>query len=69
MKKLPAVLNRIGRIERHSACYPVLIGISTSLVAIFVVLSRKERFGMPHAAGIALVILAVSCLAWAEWRS
>jgi len=29
----------------------------------------KERFGMAHAAGLALVVLGVSCLAWAELRS
>lgn len=49
--------------------YPILIGISVSLVSIFAVFLLKERFGMAHAAGLALVILGVSCLAWAEWRS
>jgi multidrug transporter EmrE-like cation transporter len=49
--------------------YPTLIGISLSLVAIFAVFFLKERFGMAHAAGISLVILGISCPAWAEWRS
>jgi small multidrug resistance pump len=49
--------------------YPILIGISILLVAIFAVFFLKERFGMAHASGIALVILGVSCLAWTEWRS
>jgi small multidrug resistance pump len=46
--------------------YPILVGISVSLVAIVAVFLLKERFGMMHAAGIALVILGVSCLSWAE---
>lgn len=49
--------------------YPILIGISVSLVAIFAVFFLKERFSSAHLAGIALVIVGVSCLAWAEWRS
>lgn len=49
--------------------YPTLIGMSLSLVAIFAVFFLKERFSMAHAAGISLVILGISCLAWAEWRS
>lgn len=49
--------------------YPILIGISVSLVAILAGLVLKERFGMTHAAGLVLVVLGVSCLALAEWRS
>jgi multidrug transporter EmrE-like cation transporter len=46
--------------------YPILTGVSMSLVAIFAVFFLREKLGLVHAAGIALVILGVSCLAWAE---
>jgi multidrug transporter EmrE-like cation transporter len=49
--------------------YPTLIEISVSLVVIFAVIFPQERFGIVHAAGLALVILGISCLGWAEWRS
>jgi small multidrug resistance pump len=49
--------------------YPILVGVSVSLVAIIAVFFFKERFGVVHAAGTALVMLGVSCLAWAEWRN
>ena len=49
--------------------YPILIGISVALVAILAGLLLKERFGMAHAAGLVLIVIGVSCLAWAEWRS
>lgn len=49
--------------------YPILIGISICLVAILAVFLLKERFGMAHAAGIALLMLGVSLLAWGEWHS
>ena len=48
--------------------YPVLIGISVCLVSLFAAYFLKERVSAAHVGGIALVILGVSCLAWAEWR-
>jgi small multidrug resistance pump len=48
--------------------YPVLIGISVCLVAVFAAVFLKERVSAAHVGGIVLVILGVSCLAWAEWR-
>jgi len=49
--------------------YPILIGISVCLVSIFAAFFFKERVSLAHLGGIVLVILGVSCLAWAEWRS
>ena len=48
---------------------PEFAELPVSLVVIFAVFFLQGRFGMVHAAGIALVILGISCLGWAEWRS